>query len=158
MAISVLIFAPIMEELFYRGIIFQKLAIQKSTAKALVVSALIFTIVHFRYDVISLFAIGVTLAILYLKTKQIIVPIICHFLYNLMVTINMIYWQFFSNSDRLTNITISEFQQDFIDSLELKILFVVLSAPYLCYFIYKNFPHDSNIEKLPYVANLKKLL
>ena len=155
LAISVLIFAPIMEELFYRGIIFQKLAIQKSTAKALVVSALIFSILHFRYDVISLFAIGVTLAILYLKTKQIIVPIICHFLYNLLVTINMIYWQFFSNSDRLTNTTIPEFQQSFIDSLELKILFVVLSAPYLCYFIYKNFPHNSNIEKLPYVANQK---
>ena len=155
--VSVLVFAPIMEELFFRGIIFQKLAIIKDPTQALVISALIFTVLHFRFYVISLFVAGVTLAILYFKTKQIIVPIICHFLYNLMVAINLIYWQFFSNSDRVAQITIAKFQQDFMDNIELNILFVALSAPYLGYFIYKNLPRNYNISQMPYFANQKTL-
>ena len=150
--IAALLFAPIMEELFYRGIIFQKLAITKDSVKALIISALIFTAVHFRSDVISLFVIGVTLAILYLKTKQIIVPIICHFVYNLIFITKLIYWNFFSNIDS-SQTTIAKFHQDFIDNLEWEILFVALSAPYLCYFIYKNFPRHYELKKLPYFAN-----
>lgn len=153
LAISALIFAPIMEELFFRGIIFQKLAITKNTVQALVISAFVFTIVHFRFDVISLFVGGIILAILYFKTKQIIVPIIYHFFYNLMSIINIVYWNFFANADHSVTTTIAEFQQDFIDSVELKILFVALSAPYLGYFIYKNFPHNRNIDQLPYFTN-----
>lgn len=152
-AVGALIFAPIMEELFFRGIIFQKIAVKKDMLKALLTSATLFTIVHFRSDVISLFAFGVILVILYLKTKQIIVPIVCHFFYNLIVIIRLLHWEFFSNVDRSTPETIAGFQQEFIDHLELEILFVVLSAPYLCYFIYKNFPRTHDIKRLPYFAN-----
>jgi uncharacterized protein len=155
-AIAALIFAPIIEELFFRGIIFQKLAIKQNTVKALIISASLFTIVHFRSDVISLFSIGVTLALLYLKTKQIIVPIICHFVYNSIVSIQLLHWQFLSNVDHSTPQTITNFQKEFIDSLELNILFLVLSAPCLGYFIYKNFPRNYDIERLPYFANQRQ--
>ena len=156
LAILVLFFAPIMEELFYRGAIFQKLAITRNPTQALIISALLFTVIHFRSDIISLFVIGVTFAILYLKTKQIIVPIISHLVYNLIYLIRSIYWQFFSNVDHSTATTITEFQQDFIDNLEWKILFFAISAPYLCYFIYKNFPRDYDPKRLPYFANVSR--
>ena len=153
LAFSVLIFAPIMEELFFRGIILQKLAIKQNTVRGLIFSALLFTVVHFRSDVISLFAAGIILALLYLKTKQIIVPIICHFVYNLLFTLNSIYWKFFGNSDYKDSMSIEQFHQYFSDHLELNILYVALSAPYLIYFIYKNFPRNYKITKLPYFAN-----
>jgi len=152
-AIAVLIFAPIMEELFFRGIIFQKLAVQKSTVTALLWSAVIFALIHFRTDLISLFTFGVTLAILYLTTKQIAVPILCHFIYNLIVTIQIIYWYFFGNQDRTHIISLVEFRQEFIDNLHWYILLVALSFPYLCYYIYRNFPRQHNLERLPYFAN-----
>ena len=153
LAVSVLIFAPIMEELFFRGIILQKLAIKQNTVRGLIFSALLFTVVHFRSDVISLFAAGIILALLYLKTKQIIVPIICHFVYNLLFTLNSIYWKFFGNSDYKDSMSIEQFHQYFSDHLELNILYVALSAPYLIYFIYRNFPRNYSVTKLPYFAN-----
>lgn len=155
-AIAALIFAPIMEELFFRGIIFQKLAITKDPVWALVISALLFTIVHFRSDIISLFTIGVTFAILYLKTKQIIVPIISHFVYNAIYIAKLIDWYFFSNVDHSVAKTIAEFRQEFIGNLEWEILSVAISAPCLCYFIYKNFPNNYDIKRLPYFANRQK--
>ena len=156
-AIAALIFAPIMEELFYRGIIFQKLAITKDPIKALAISASLFTLVHFRSDVISLFVIGVTTAILYLKTKQIIAPIICHFVYNLIVMIRTIQHQFFSDIGSPRAMTIAEYQQEFINDLNLCILFIAISTPFLSYFIYKNFTRNYDIKRLPYFAN-KKIL
>lgn len=155
-AIAALIFAPIMEELFFRGIIFQKLAIKQNTVKALIISASLFTIVHFRSDIISLFSIGITLAILYLKTKQIIVPIICHFVYNLIVSIELLNWQFFSNTDHSIPETIINFRQEFLDSLGSNILFIALSVPCLGYFFYKNFPRNYDVERLPYFANQRQ--
>jgi uncharacterized protein len=155
-AIAALLFAPIMEELFFRGIIFQKLAIQQNTVKALIISASLFTIVHFRSDVISLFSIGITLGLLYLKTKQIIAPIICHCVYNSVVSIQLLYWQFLSNTDRSSSQTIIDFRQEFIDDLTLNILFIAISLPYLGYFIYKNFPRNYDIAKLPYFANQRQ--
>ncbi len=92
-AIIALLFAPLMEEFLYRGIIFQKLAIQKNIIKGLVISAIAFAIIHFRYDVIPLFVFGVISVILYLKTKQLAVSIIFHFAYNFIVTVRNIYHQ-----------------------------------------------------------------
>ena len=155
-AILVLIFAPIIEELFFRGVIFQKLAITRNSTQALIISALLFTVIHFRFDIISLFVIGVTLAILYLKTKQMIVPIISHLVYNLIFLVRSINWYFFSNVDHSRATTITEFQQDFIDNLEWKILFIAVSVPYLCYFIYKNFPRNYDLKRLPYFANVSQ--
>ena len=152
-AIAVLIFAPIMEELFFRGIIFQKLAIEKGINKALLISAIAFAIVHFRFDIVSLFVGGVVLTILYFKTKQIIVPIICHFFYNFIVVARSVYGRFFSNTDSSKLETIAQFRQGFIDNLELNILFIALSAPFIGYFIYKNFPRNSDTKKLPYFYN-----
>lgn len=156
-AIAVLLFAPVMEELFFRGIILQKLAVKKNIVAASLWSALIFALIHFRIDIISLFIFGLTLAILYLKTKQIIVPVICHFFYNLIFTIRLIHWYFFSKIDHSKTIAIAEFRQDFIDNLEWEILFITLSLPYLCYFIYKNFPRHYDLKRLPYFVNGSKL-
>ena len=154
-AIGALVFAPIMEELFYRGIIFQKLTITKNSTQAILISAIAFAVMHFRYDVVPLFITGILYVLLYLKTKQLIVPIISHFFYNLIVTAANLYEQLFSNTDSSIQTTIAEFQQHFSDRWELYVLLVAISLPYLCYFIYKNFPRNYDIEKLPYFANQK---
>jgi uncharacterized protein len=151
--IGALFIAPVMEELIYRGIVLQKLAIQKNIISGLVVSAIAFTLIHFRFDVIPLFITGIIYALLYLKTKQLAMPILCHFLYNLIVGVANIYDQFFSGVDHSVKITVAEYQQQFLEQWELNILFIALSAPYLAYFIYKNFPRNYDIQKLPYYAN-----
>jgi membrane protease YdiL (CAAX protease family) len=129
---------------------------QTNVIKGLMISAIAFALMHFRYDVITLFVTGVIYALLYLKTKQLAVPILCHFSYNLIVGVTNIYDQYFSGVDPSGRTTVAEYQQQFLDKWELNILFIALSAPYLIYFIYKNFPHNYDIQRLPYFANQRE--
>lgn len=157
LAISALIYAPVIEELFFRGIIFQKLAIKKGMIYGLSISAILFTVIHFRYDVISLFLSGIIAALIYFKTKQLTTPIIYHFTYNLIVVIRRLFYQLFSTTDPSVKTTIIEYQQNFRNNWELHILLVAISTPYLIYFIYKNFPRNFTTTKLPYFINQERL-
>ena len=152
-AIGALLFAPVMEEIIFRGIIFQKLTIARSFRKALLISASFFAIIHFRYDLIPLFITGVILVILYFKTKQLTTSIIYHFVYNLIVVVRRVHYQLFLDTDSSVKTTIAEYQQHFNDRLEIYILLLAISIPYLCYFIYKNYPRNYDIQKLPYFVN-----
>ena len=155
-AISALLLAPIIEELIFRGLILQKVAVKNSINIGLLISAIIFTLMHFRFDVVSLFVAGVLYGILYLKTKQLAAPILCHFFYNLIVVVRRIYNYFFSSVNPDAKITVIEYQQQFLEDWKWCVLFFALSAPYLCYFIYKNYPRNYSIEKLPYYANQRQ--
>lgn len=151
--VLVLIYAPIMEELFFRGIIFQKIAMKQDFLRGLSISAILFTVIHFRFDIISLFISGVITALLYFKTKQLATSIIYHFGYNLIVIIRKLYYQLVVNTDPSISTTVFEYQQNFWDNLELRIVFIAISTSYLSYFIYKNFPQKTNAEQLPYFVN-----
>ena len=148
-----LIYAPIMEELFFRGIIFQKVAIKKNMFKGLLISAVLFAVMHLRFDIIPLCLFGIVTAILYFKTKQLASPIIYHFTYNLIVVSKRTYYHFFVNPTFPTQTTILELQQHIVDNLDTCAFFLAITVPYLTYFIYKNFPRDRDINKLPYFVN-----
>ena len=152
-AIGAIIFAPILEEFFFRGVIFQKLALTKGIVKAMLISAIAFALVHFRYDVIPLFIFGILYVILYLKTKQLAVPILAHFFYNAIAVGRRIYAHFFADVDPSLHTTVAEYQQQFLEHWQWDLLYIALSAPYLCYFIYKNFPRGNDINRLPYFTN-----
>ena len=152
-AVSALIFAPIMEELFFRGIIFQKIAISKNVLTGLFISAILFAVIHFRYDLIPLFLMGIISATLYFKNKQLASPIIYHFTYNLIVVVRRLYSQLFSDPTLSAQVTIAELQQYVKDNLGMYALFLALTVPYLSYFFYKNFPRNTEINKLPYFVN-----
>ncbi|MEM8828429.1 MAG: type II CAAX endopeptidase family protein [Cyanobacteria bacterium P01_G01_bin.19] len=154
-AISAMLFAPLIEEFFFRGMIFQKLALTRGIVKAMVISAIAFALVHFRYDLIPLFIFGILYVILYLKTKQLAVPILAHFFYNATVVAVRIYDHFFGDVDPSLPLTVADYQQQFLEHWQWNILYIALSAPYLCYFVYKNFPRSNDTDKLPYFANRK---
>jgi uncharacterized protein len=153
-SIGILIIAPIMEESLLRGIVFQKLAIKNNNiVQALLISAFIFTIIHVRYDVIFLFIVGAITVILYLKTKRLIVPMINHFSYNLIVLLRSLQNKYFTDTDASMPTTIIEYQQYFEKNLGTTMLILLASTSVLAYFIYKNFPRNYTIDKLPYFAN-----
>jgi uncharacterized protein len=152
-AIVSIIFAPIWEEIFYRGILFHKIALSKGIIFSSLSSSLIFAVFHLRYDVIPLCIGGIIYVILYLKTKKMIISIFAHFFHNVIAELWLFHHQFISNYDRSVPITISQYKQNFLDDIGLNIIFIALSAPYLIYFIYKNFPRNYDVNKLPYFAN-----
>ncbi|HDR4423336.1 TPA: CPBP family intramembrane metalloprotease [Bacillus cereus] len=78
------IFAPIWEELVFRGMFFMKLSQRFSTLSSAVISASIFTLGHPLTvgSVLYIFGIGICLAYTYKKTNNLLVPIGIHVLNN----------------------------------------------------------------------------
>ncbi|MEJ9115912.1 CPBP family intramembrane glutamic endopeptidase [Bacillus paramobilis] len=78
------IFAPIWEELLFRGIFFTKLSQRFSTRSSAVISAFIFTLGHPLTvgSVLYIFGMGICLAYTYKKTNNLLVPIGIHVLNN----------------------------------------------------------------------------
>ncbi len=93
--IAVLIFAllpAIFEELVFRGIlyrIFKDLSGKKTWS--MVLSAFIFAVVHFQIlSFLPIFVVGILLAYLYERTKNLVTSMALHFLFN---AIQVIFWE-----------------------------------------------------------------
>ena len=86
-SIITIIFAPLLEELVFRGILFNRLKIRTGIIPAIIISSFIFGIGHEFGGMTSAFIFGICMCILYLKTDNILVPISVHFLNNVLATI-----------------------------------------------------------------------
>jgi hypothetical protein len=85
--IGAIIFAPIMEELVFRGILFNRLKIRTGIIPAMIISSFIFAIGHDFGGITSAFIFGVCMCILYLKTDNILIPMCVHFINNAAATL-----------------------------------------------------------------------
>lgn len=85
-AIASIIFAPILEELIFRGVLFNRLKIRVGIIPAMLVSSFLFAIGHDFGGMTSAFLFGICMCILYLKTDNIFITISVHFLNNLLAT------------------------------------------------------------------------
>ncbi|MBM7553261.1 CPBP family intramembrane glutamic endopeptidase [Thalassobacillus pellis] len=82
------LFAPILEEIIFRKIIFGSIYKRTNFIIAVIVSALAFAASHFDFThMIVYMAMGIVFAYLYVKTKSIITPIIAHMAMNTVVVI-----------------------------------------------------------------------
>lgn len=79
------ILAPIIEELFFRGIVHDRLAKAMPVPLAAAISAAVFGVIHGELlAIIVAFACGYVLALLYSRFKTILVPIAFHMGFNLL--------------------------------------------------------------------------
>ena len=149
---SVMLLAPLIEEFFFRGIILQKWAIKWGVKAGILTSSLLFTIIHFRFDIISLFLAGIILSILYFKTRCLITSMLFHFFYNATYTILSII-DYFSTSkiERGAFVSIKDYQASIQPLLSQRVFLIAISLPFLIYFIYNNFPKNDAI--IPYYIN-----
>jgi membrane protease YdiL (CAAX protease family) len=148
--------APLIEEFFFRGIVLQKWTIKWGVNTGILTSSLLFAIIHFRFDIISLFFGGIILSVLYFKTRSLIAPILCHFLYNTIGAFFVIKG-YFSPSIIETNtlISIKDYQASVQPLLGQRVFLIAISVPFLIYFVSKNFPRNDAI--IPYYANDSKI-
>ena len=137
--------APITEEFIFRGVLLHRLATKWNLAIAIWVSSIIFGLLH--PNPIGISAVGVAWALLYIRTRTLIVPIIAHSINNTIVVVG----EFLS--------TLAEENGNVADSAEsiadnewtTGLLFVVVSLPFVVRFIYRRFPAKD--KSLPYFAN-----
>lgn len=80
------IYAPLIEEMMYRGIILNGLLKKYSVKTALFFSALIFGLMHFSFlKAINAFLIGLIIGYVFIKTKSLYLCIFIHFCNNFIV-------------------------------------------------------------------------
>lgn len=85
--ISTVAISPISEELIFRGVFLNRLKLVVPTVFAIFISSLLFGALHGFGSIISAVVFGICMAILYIKTENICVPIFAHFLNNLFAEI-----------------------------------------------------------------------
>ncbi|MBE6512022.1 MAG: CPBP family intramembrane metalloprotease [Methanobrevibacter olleyae] len=85
--LSSIILAPIVEELFFRGVLFNRLKIRTGIIAAMIISSAIFAIGHEFGGITSAFLFGICMCIIYLKTDNILMTMSIHFLNNLVAVI-----------------------------------------------------------------------
>ena len=141
--ITFIVVAPVSEEFIFRGILLHRWTAKWGVTPALLISALLFAVLH--ANIIGLFVFGVIMSLLYIKTRTLIVPIICHSLNNF-AAIGLEYL----STTTGTHETISNLEQ-LRTYWWVGIVYMLLSAPWLITFIYKNWPKQALC--LPYFMN-----
>jgi membrane protease YdiL (CAAX protease family) len=100
--LNAILSAPVAEEVLFRGLVFRVLLERLAIWSALVVSALLFALIHLPYWWLSgaaspaslalrlgsIFAYGIFFALLYRWSGSLYAPLICHVLNNL-VTVSL---------------------------------------------------------------------
>ena len=92
----VTISAPVVEELLFRAIFFKRMSRYFNTVISMIVSSLVFGFLHIEFAVISAIMFAISNCILYIKYKNILIPILTHFVNNLISILPQI--NFSSNS------------------------------------------------------------
>lgn len=85
----IVLVAPVVEELLFRGTLLQKLRVKYGNVAGILISSALFSLIHMNSGMIGHFTIGIFLSIFYLKTQNIWVPIICHALNNLVAFLTL---------------------------------------------------------------------
>lgn len=85
--ITTIFISPISEELIFRGVFLNRLQLAVPAVFSVLISSLLFAALHSFGSIFSAFIFGVCIAILYLKTDNIFVPIFAHFFNNLFAEI-----------------------------------------------------------------------
>lgn len=146
------VFAPIVEELFFRGYILNKWADKYDVKKGIILSSVVFMIIHLQSFFLPQLLVGLLCGILYVKYNNLLYAIVFHALYNLFVILLSLFIQAGSPE---------EVQAAFLavrDSLPLEFslfsLLFLISFGVLVYFIKKLF-HTLRMQKSPYALNVQ---
>lgn len=78
------VIAPITEEIIFRGYLLNRLSFKLGVKKAIIISSIIFGILHLQ-SALGATIMGISMCILYIKTKSLIVPTIVHMVSNIFV-------------------------------------------------------------------------
>ena len=87
--IAIVILAPVIEEILFRGIFLHRWGTKWSVRTAVITSSIIFGCLHF--DILWASIFGLIMCLVYLKTKSLAVPIAMHFLNNL-IAVAISFW------------------------------------------------------------------
>lgn len=140
--ITIVVVAPLVEELIFRGVLLQRWAMKWGIRTSLIVSSVVFGVLH--ANVLGLTMFGLIMGLLYIKTRTLLVPIACHALNNaLALSMGFV-------PESATAETVNKLDQLRANGW-IGLILLALSAPWLVRFISKNWPRQDT--PIPYLAN-----
>lgn len=80
------VLAAAMEELLFRGVLFARWERRWGAVRAALFSSLCFGLLHL--DLVGAFAFGMVMCVLYLRTRSLLVPILCHAVNNAVIALS----------------------------------------------------------------------
>jgi len=140
---SVLVVAPVTEEFLFRGILLHRWGSKWGLGSAVVLTSILFGLLH--SNLVGLFVFGVVMALLYLHSRTLWVPILAHALNNAIAP----GLELATSPDRTAMAVTS--LEEFRASWWVALLLVLLSAPWVGRYIYRSWPRRHT--QLPYFAN-----
>ena len=126
------------------GIILHRLTTKWGVRKAVLAIGIYYGITFYQ-NFIGGFTLGITLCLLYIKTRTLIVPIVFRIMSIVIYLIIETYYFFTIQSN--SNNFLGQFQSEF----KLGIILTAVSTPYIIYWLYQNWVKLD--EQLPYFAN-----
>ena len=145
---TIVLIAPVVEEFFVRGILLTRWSIKWGTPKAILMSSILFGIIH--TDIIGAFFFGYVLSILYIRTKSLLIPISIHMANNLIASaIQFIPTPMQEDPQHETHFVLQE-----SEAILLMVLAVIIIS-WAINIVWKNFPKES--WRVPYLADAKFL-
>ena len=141
--VFLVIVAPIIEEILFRGIFIHRWSIKWSIATTTIISSIVFGCLHFNFVGASFW--GCIVALIYLKTKSLLIPIAIHLLNNLIVTSFSLFYLLYPSEETTT---VAEQIQSYWWQGAIAI---TISLPLLIIFLRKNWKYTH--ELLPYFVN-----
>ena len=93
--LTIVVAAPVVEELFFRGLLFEGLVRSRlGVAGAALSTSLLWAVIHTQYDaavVVQIFVVGLLLAAARLTTQSVILCMLMHAFLNLVATLQLVY-------------------------------------------------------------------
>ena len=132
MAVIAVILAPVLEEGFFRGILVNRWGSRWGLPTALIASSIAFGVLHANPVGIGL--VGLIAALLYLRTRTLIVPIVFHATNNLVATV----WDYLGGDIGPPDIAAEV--QELRDGILFGVLLVAITLPILIWYIRRNWP------------------
>ena len=119
--LAIVIVAPVLEEFFFRGILLTRWAVKWSIIPAVIVSSGAFALLH--TDLIGSFCFGYVMAIFYIRTKSLFIPISVH------IANNGIVWIMELLTIQFNNFSTPKTIEGFQESWWIGLLTLIISIP-----------------------------
>ena len=136
------VFAPVVEEFIFRGFLLQRWAVKWGLRGGMVGSSLLFGLLH-QQNPLGLTMFGLVMALLYVRTRSLWMPILAHMLNNLLAVLS----ELLPQQGEAAEFTLQSFQ----DTWWMGLVFLALALPVLLHFIHNSWPPKQAV--LPYFAN-----
>ena len=140
----VAVFAPVVEEIIFRGIMVERFGAKYGYKSAVLLSSFLFGVLHM--DIIGAFVFGVVLSILYLRTRSLLLPFLIHAANNGAVALLIFF-------DESINLEPMDSIETYLENIWIGFLLFVGSFGWLIWFLKDNWKIVHESEPFPLKTN-----